>query len=401
MRLTELFKPVGWAVYLACSWTWCIGMFLPSLLLRDFGWGSWAAFVVPNVVGAAAMGFVFSHSAASKVFITRHRSACLGFSVVTILFQFTFLLWATTVLLPHGMVMGCLLIIFCCLFWFSREWDASVLVASSLVFFVSLIAMVFFAKTLPFSWSYLSDPAFGRLAPQLRCLMPVFVFGFLLSPYLDLTFHHVNQQTSGPTTKFAFVIGFGFFFFLMMVFSLLYAPSVIDLFFWTAGTKDAGFRLVDRMLLQAILCIHIVVQASLTAILHLHRLRQQGRGGILGRILLIQFLIVPLLLFIVGRNITLFGFTGHELIYRTFMAFYGLLAPSYIWICAIPFKTKGKSPKVDWLVCGGAILLALPFYAWAFMAGKYPALVPGIGIVISAPLFRGRYYKWVGKTPSP
>ena len=26
---------IGWGAYLACSWTWCIGMFLPVLLIRD------------------------------------------------------------------------------------------------------------------------------------------------------------------------------------------------------------------------------------------------------------------------------------------------------------------------------------------------------------------------------
>ncbi|MDB5302268.1 MAG: hypothetical protein JWO87_3931, partial [Phycisphaerales bacterium] len=45
---------LGWGAFLACSWTWCIGMFLPVLLVRDFGEMGWLVFAAPNVVGAAA-----------------------------------------------------------------------------------------------------------------------------------------------------------------------------------------------------------------------------------------------------------------------------------------------------------------------------------------------------------
>lgn len=31
-------SPILWALFLASSWTWCIGMFLPVLLMRDAGW---------------------------------------------------------------------------------------------------------------------------------------------------------------------------------------------------------------------------------------------------------------------------------------------------------------------------------------------------------------------------
>jgi hypothetical protein len=48
---------LGWANYLGMSWTWCIGMFLPVLLVRDYGIGAWWIFAIPNVVGAAAMGW--------------------------------------------------------------------------------------------------------------------------------------------------------------------------------------------------------------------------------------------------------------------------------------------------------------------------------------------------------
>lgn len=55
---------LGWAAYLACSWTWCIGMFLPVLLVRDYGVWGFVVFAVPNVVGAGAMGWVLSAASA-------------------------------------------------------------------------------------------------------------------------------------------------------------------------------------------------------------------------------------------------------------------------------------------------------------------------------------------------
>ena len=39
---------LGWAVFLATSWTWCIGMYLPVLLVRDFGVPAEAIIVEPH-----------------------------------------------------------------------------------------------------------------------------------------------------------------------------------------------------------------------------------------------------------------------------------------------------------------------------------------------------------------
>src|SRR6266853_1095528 len=83
----------SWAAYLACSWTWCIGMFLPVLLIRDFGCWGYAAFAVPNVLGAAGMGWVLRRSGSSAAITRRHRSATATFSLVTQAFQIFFLFW--------------------------------------------------------------------------------------------------------------------------------------------------------------------------------------------------------------------------------------------------------------------------------------------------------------------
>ena len=84
---TSPLTAVGWGFYLACSWTWVIGMYLPVLLIRDFGWAGWLAFAVPNVLGAAAMGWILRSPAAAMRLAGEHPQAVRLFSTVTVSFQ--------------------------------------------------------------------------------------------------------------------------------------------------------------------------------------------------------------------------------------------------------------------------------------------------------------------------
>ena len=83
---------LSWAIYLAMSWTWCIGMYLPVILVRDYGAWAWVIFAIPNVIGAAAMGWVLKdHDSQSMVFA--HGRAIKFFSLVTAAFQIFFAMW--------------------------------------------------------------------------------------------------------------------------------------------------------------------------------------------------------------------------------------------------------------------------------------------------------------------
>ena len=85
---------VGWGLYCASSWTWCIGMFLPIILLDRFGvWGFWA-FAIPNVLGCAAFGYVFN-AESSRRFARQHLDAIRWFGLATIAFQVFFLGWSS------------------------------------------------------------------------------------------------------------------------------------------------------------------------------------------------------------------------------------------------------------------------------------------------------------------
>ena len=49
-------KTVGWGLYLASSWTWCIGMFLPIILLERYGWQGFFMFAIPTIVSSRVLG---------------------------------------------------------------------------------------------------------------------------------------------------------------------------------------------------------------------------------------------------------------------------------------------------------------------------------------------------------
>ena len=93
MNLTKSLNVFGWGVYCAVSWTWCIGMFLPIIMLARFGWAGFWVFAIPNVIGCAAFGYVLSTRASSQRIIEKHGVAATWFSVVTIAYHKFFIAW--------------------------------------------------------------------------------------------------------------------------------------------------------------------------------------------------------------------------------------------------------------------------------------------------------------------
>src|SRR5215211_1225762 len=72
-------------------------MFLPVLLVRDYGLWAWFVFAIPNVIGAAAMGWVLRDTDASHRMVTKHLPAVVAFSLVTIAFH---VFWLVCVVAP-------------------------------------------------------------------------------------------------------------------------------------------------------------------------------------------------------------------------------------------------------------------------------------------------------------
>jgi hypothetical protein len=383
--------PIGWGAFLASSWSWCIGMFLPVLMLRDYGGWGWAVFAVPNVLGAASMGWILRDRDASRALQQAHLPACRWFSVVTIAFHAFFVLalvprligddfiWLTALMLPAV-----------ALLWGPGGRRATV--AGGLALAVSILAM--FGYVALQGIPALPPPARQRL--DLLWLAPVSAFGFLLAPYLDLTFHRARQSTTRATGRTAFGVGFGVFFLLMIVFTALYAEPLIGAL---AGIRRLSIR---SDVFVAVLAVHMAVQTAFTVVAHGQSVietsdtpRGQWWRTLAGAAAIVA---LALLLRWVGQNYPYYGvysrgrlsgrLNSSEVIYRVFMAFYGLVFPAYVWLFIVPSlrarrPVAARPPRTATLIFFGAVVvLAAPSFWMGFVEGRMLWLLPGLTLVM-------------------
>lgn len=381
-------------MYLAVSWTWCIGMFLPILLLRDFGLPGYVAFAIPNVVGAAAMGWVVLSPEASRRFVEKHRLACAAFSAITVLFHLAF---ALLVVFPletmRAGIMGSLGILLAPLL---LSWiDRPRLIA--LITYAISIGTVAFLVTRGWIPTPEIDPYATQSLRSMRLaghevlfLAPACAFGFLLSPYLDLTFHRARQGLEGRESRLGFGLGFGLFFLAMILFTIAYAPI------FTPQYTPLGPR-PNRPLLDA-LVLHLCAQAAATIAFHLRTLRATPAGSLgRGAFWLLAAIAVAcaciLLLPRVGTpSPPSFSDPDEKLIwYRVFMSFYGLLFPAYVWLIAIPTRDghsgiRGPAGRRKLGILAVSVALAAPCFWLGFVERQTWWLVPGMAFVLLARL---------------
>ena len=360
----------GWAVFLASSWTWCIGMFLPVLLVRDFGVWGWVVFAIPNVVGAAAMGWVLRDAPASQRLVDAHRPACAAFSWVTIAFHLFFGSWMVRQLVPDiAGAVGLALTIAVCWAGTVRAWTSRLM--SLLIYAASVVLLVIVGAR---GGLRMPEPGVSAVPLDLLALAAVCVFGFALCPYLDLTFHRARQSTTPAGGRVAFGAGFGVLFFAMIVFTLLYADELIE-------------RPAARTTILSLIGLHMILQSGFTIAAHLHQLGTRGirTGGM-------SLAGVSLCAAAIGLGFAPFtyhGREGGELVYRCFMAFYGLVFPAYIWLCAWPLTggSMARPTKRALLVFALAVVAATPGFWVAFVEGRMVWVLPALGVVLGARLF--------------
>lgn len=383
---------LGWSAFLACSWTWCIGMFLPGLLIRDFGPASFLIFALPNIIGAATFGFVFRRDGSSEAFVANHSTACRAFSFVTLAFQWFFLfrmlmpmqLSATT---PLYAIAG--LALLSMLLPTPTRSGAWTLAIAGLVFALSLACAGIFTYD---NWEVFAGARFSPALPtqDLLFMIPVMMLGFLLCPTLDLTFHQARRQATGPRGTLAFVLGFGLLFALMIAFTFIYMSVGLQRSSspWDAARPTAVF-------------IHIMLQLAFTIRLHTawisERFVPPTDRPQTSPVLAVMVMGVGAAF---GANslATYSGIDFAEVFYRIFMAFYGLVFPAYVWLCAIPTRDRHSGLRLDKLaVFAVAVTLATPFYWVGFVERRTFWLVPGVAIVLLARLaVRGRAKKSLG-----
>jgi hypothetical protein len=374
-RETPTAAVLGWAAYLACSWTWCIGLFLPVLLVRELGTLGFVIFAVPNVVGAAMMGTILPSAFVSSQVVQRHRPVLVAFSAVTVAFHLFFAAWMVPRLIgPMGpWIVLALVAVFTCIAL--RRRDRSDLVAAAVVLAVTAgIALFALRNGLDFSWAPSPDPI------AVAALAPVCAFGFLLCPYLDLTFHRVRQRTSPAAGRVAFGVGFGVLFLAVILFSYGYARPLA-----VAVDGEAPRGLVKAFALP--LGLYMAMQIAYTVALHIVEVIREAKA-LGGRYSTLIALVLAggaaALGFVCNRGTLLYGLDAGEVIYRCFMGFFGLLFPAYVWLCMLRRSPSRRAMRI----CAVAVVAALPLFFVGFVAGRMVLLVPGVAIVLLARLVR-------------
>ena len=84
------------------------------------------------------------------------------------------------------------------------------------------------------------------------------------------------------------------------------------------------------------------------------------------------------------------GLSGFEVMYRSFLAFYGLVIPAYAVTCAWPLWRTAAPVRATLWAFAATVTLAAPFYWLAFMERQYVFGLAGVGVVLLGGLASNR-----------
>jgi hypothetical protein len=370
-------NPILWGAYLACSWTWCIGMFLPALLLRDMGWSGFLIFALPNIIGAAAMGWIIPSRADSVRFVDKHPDAIWWFSAITLAFHLFWILWITnfigsafhipTPYLAWGIGISILFALISTRGIHRRQ--APQIALALLVFSLGVLIATTCTPDVQESNAARLTSASTSMTPL--WMLPVMLFGFLLCPYLDITFHHARQQLDTKKNgRLGFSIGFIGFFSFMILLTTRYASAMAGAMDGTAVTPIATPWLATGIL------IHILCQWLFTVRVHLKHIQALPGAKSKQPILLLLALIAGVAGFLATQLPSHAELTGGEIVYRLFMSAYGLGFPAYV-LYRIVMKNK-PGLKTLWIM----MALASPLFWMGFIERQSIWLIPGMGLIL-------------------
>ena len=194
-------------------------MYLPFIMLRLWGWTGFLAFLVPNVLGCAAFGFVLDRDR-SRALAARLGWTCALFSAITVAYQCWFAGWAAQcfavtdpamrTVAATGVPIALLVAGLALATRGDAQWRAlgtALTLASPLVLLLPGGAAVGDAASAAASAAG-DSPTAAAPAPLLGPMplafaLPTIVAGFLASPAFDLTFHRAVQQAPQPRVAFA------------------------------------------------------------------------------------------------------------------------------------------------------------------------------------------------------
>lgn len=332
---------------LATSWTWCIGMFAPIVIGQLMGWPGIVAFAIPNILGCALFGYLRS-AERSREETRDHATMMAFFSAATIAYQVFFAGWLWGPVLGENFRMtpgeGTALAS-------GAIFGAAVLLAAiprgvlwmlaALAYPLSLLTFAF----LPWSFIFGGESrgiAFNSLALEgawapidLALVLPTIVFGFALSPNLDLTFHRARQEVPAGARPTNFAV-FGVTFASMLVLTVCYLA--------------AGPGALNNPAVRT----HMAIQLALTSALHLSELR-------LVRIAPNARLVLGLGAGFVGLLAALLA--PNRDTYLRFLGLYGLLFPAYAFLA---LRLVGRPRPIHWIALLASLAVVTPLLDQSF-----------------------------------
>ncbi|WP_432798982.1 hypothetical protein [Poriferisphaera sp. WC338] len=361
-----------WSAFLGSSWTWIIGMVLPVLLVNDFGFLGWVAFAVPNVIGAAAMGFVLPTAAVSRRVTGMHRDMCLRFSEVTITFHFFVISWLYFKLFGTvGVVAPCVLAVVLWVMVLRRPGT----VIATLAVTIPCIVVAIVGMSIRGAWTQLGEPHRLDMTDWIL-FIPASVLGFALCPYLDLTFHRARQSTSRNAGKLAFLFGFGIVFALFITLSLAYSGILRPVLYEGVGLDLPGGW-------WTILFLQLTLQAGFTVAIHAREISMRMKRSGIVRVFFLAAGGLLLGWIASGQMNEVFGKTVAEVGYRTFLLAYGLPFPAYVWLCMIPTRRRvvARGKVIVWAI---TVLAGFPVVFGYFIGNQAWWILYLLGILVIA-----------------
>ncbi len=381
MPLPAPLRTLAWAVYLGMSWTWCVGMFLPVILYREFGFDAWLAITVPNVIGAASVGFTLARPGRSEAIIARHREAFVGFTAVTLAFHAFFLFWLAHAGLIPPLAAAAAVAVGITVGFVNRRNVAIDLLLGLAVLAVS--ATVAAHGLMHVGAAQIVPPHPPRTTTAMVSLAVVCTFGFLFCPYLDLTFHRACQSLPPNPKRAAFAVGLGAIFLSMIAGTLLYAPDFNR--GYVGAFTAAG--------LSTWVASHFCVQCGYKGAVHLRALPQWRPTDAL--LWIAAFATAALFAVGVVAHVYL-GYRGWDdllapgqVYYRMFMSFYGLLFPGYVWICMLPLPGRPApgATRRSLTVLAVALAIATPMFWVGFLVDRWVGILVGVSVLLLSRTF--------------
>lgn len=324
-------------------------MYLPVVLLQRYGWPAAVCFTIPNVVGVILFGRFMRSASESRALVRRHPMTCVAFSIVTIAFHVFFLIWVWQAHFGLGwtnaLAIGVVVTILAHLVVpaSNRVMRALGMAAYglSIALLVGTLVIRLTGTTQVIPPATLEQARATPIA-NVFVLLPM-VFGFLLCPHADLTFHRAYQAVGGGQNGRRVFTMFGLFFAVMIGFTVTYALT--------------GFTWL--------IAVHFIVQSWFTMGLHLREL--QTHAGIKPRA-------AWLLLIWVGLPATLFAN------YTDWYVFYGLAFPMILGLSS-GRRRIGRN-AADTVTIAAVILISLPCDWFGFMGGSEWLLAVPVGLFV-------------------